>query len=323
MQGHIGLEDLRLLHAIGMAATLTGAARALGVNLSTAFRRLAALERRLGVRLFDRSRAGYTPTPAGEIALAAAESLLNGLGELERRLAGVDLRTEGAIRVTTTDTLLDFLAPAFAAFRAAYPRVTLDVVATNAFFTLTRRDADVAIRPSLTAPDYLVGRRVAGIAVAPYATPEYLARRSDRSDLREHDWIAPDETLRHLGSASWIAKNIPPGRVILKGNSLLVLLAAARAGIGIAPSPCYLGDADPALIRAGPVIPEMASALWLLTHPDLRRVARIRAFLDFMASWLADRHSVLEGLTPSGKLRKRHLARNADPSRNRTGRPVA
>lgn len=299
MQGQIGLDDLRLIFAIGEAATLGGAARRLGVDHSTAFRRLGGLEKRLGVRLFERARDGYSPTPAGEAAIAAAGALLHGLGQLEQRLAGEDLRPSGVVRITTTDTLLDFLAPALATFRTKHPEITLEVVAANAFFTLTKRDADVAIRPSLTAPENLVGRRIAEISTAPYATPKYLAKHPNRLALREHDWVAPDESLGHLGSAKWMQNQILPERVILRADSLLALRAAAGAGLGVAPLPCFLGDVDPLLARVGPTIPEMTSALWLLTHPDLRRVARIRAFLDFMAPWLAEKRDLLEGRSAS------------------------
>lgn len=295
MQERIGLEDLRLVHAIGKEATLSGAARKLGVDLSTAFRRLGALEKRLGVRLFERSRDGYTPTPAGELAIGAADSLLNGLAELERRLAGEDLRPSGTIRLTTTDTLLDFLSPGFAAFRDAHPQITLEVVATNEFFTLTRRDADVAIRPALTVPGHLVGRRVASLATAPYASSQYVAQHPQRTSLRDHDWIGPDDSLAHLGSAEWLRREVPAERVVFRANSLLALHAAARASMGVAPLPCYLGEQDPALIRIAPAVPEMASALWLLTHPDLRRVTRVRAFLEFMGSWIGSHRPLLEG----------------------------
>ncbi len=295
MQGRIALEDLRLVQAIAEAGTLSGAAQRLRVDHSTAFRRLHAREDRLGVRLFLRGRDGYTPTPAGEMAITTAREVLSSLQALEHRLAGEDLRPSGVVRVTTTDTLLDFVAPGLASFRAAHPEITLEVVAANAFFTLTRRDADVAIRPTLTPPEELVGRRIAAIAIAPYATPAYLSKHAGARPLAQYDWIAPDESLGHLSSAKWIAREIPAQRVVLKGSSLLALLAAARAGVGVAPIPCYLGDVDPELVRVAPPIPQMSSALWLLTHPDLRRVARIRAFLDYMAPWLADRRDLLEG----------------------------
>ena len=295
VQGRIALEDLRLVQAIAEAGTLSGAAQRLRVDHSTAFRRLNALEDRLGVRLFLRGRDGYTPTPAGEMASTTAREVLSSLQALEHRLAGEDLRPSGVVRVTTTDTLLDFVAPGLASFRVTHPEITLEVVAANAFFTLTRRDADVAIRPTLTPPEELVGRRIAAIAIAPYATPAYLSKHAGARPLAQYDWIAPDESLGHLSSAKWIAREIPAQRVVLKGSSLLALLAAARAGVGVAPIPCYLGDVDPELVRVAPQIPQMSSALWLLTHPDLRRVARIRAFLDYMAPWLADRRDLLEG----------------------------
>ena len=295
MQGQIGWEDLRLVRAIGETGALTGAARRLGVDHSTAFRRLGALEARLGVRLFERARDGYTPTPAGEATIAAAERILGDLGELERRIAGEDLRPSGTVRVTTTDTLLDFLAPCLAGFRVTHPEITVEVVATNAFFTLTKRDADVAIRPAASAPEGLVGRRIATLATALYAAPDYLARHPDRLDLRAHDWIGPDESLSHLGSAKWMRAEVSPERVMHRANSLLALRAAARAGMGVAPLPCYLADPDLTLRRVHPPLLEMESALWLLTHPDLRRVARIRAFLDFLFKWLLDQRQLIEG----------------------------
>lgn len=180
------------------------------------------------------------------------------------------------MRVTTTDTLLDFLAPAFAAFRAQHPEITLEIVAANPFFTLTKRDADVAIRPALTAPENLVGRRIGELATAAYAAPAYL-ERAGRRDLRDYDWLGPDETLAHLGSAKWLEKHVPPERIVLRSSSLLALRAAARAAMGVAPLPCYLGDADAALVRIGNPIPEMVSALWVLTHPSLRRSRRRRS----------------------------------------------
>lgn len=294
----IGLEDLRLVRSISEAGTLTSAARRLAVDHSTAFRRLDAVEARLGVRLFERGRDGYTPTVAGETAIAAARRVLAELDEVERRLVGQDLRPSGVVRVTTADTLLDFLAPFLADFRSTHPEIMLEMVVSNAFFTLTKRDADVAIRPAATAPENAVGRRVTRLATAPYAAPEYLARRPQSEDLRAHDWIGPDDSLDHLASARWMRAMLSPGAVVCRGNSLMALRAAARAGLGVAPLPCYLGDPDPSLRRVRPPLREMDSALWLLTHPDLRRVARIRTFLDSASAWLAGQRYLIEGEAP-------------------------
>jgi DNA-binding transcriptional LysR family regulator len=280
-------DDMRLVLAIGRAGTLVGAARALALNHSTLFRRLGALEAQIGVRLFERFRDGYTPTAAGEEVIALAERMDVDMTAVARRLAGQDLRPSGLVRVTTTDTLVHMLMPMLASFRSAHPEITLELAASNAIFNLSRRDADVAIRPALDPPDLLVGRRVATISFALYAATGYLKQRPKRLALAQHDWAAPDETLGHLKATQWIAATVPPERVVFRTGSLFTLYGAVRGGLGVAPLPCYLGDRDPALQRLGGLIPEFGTELWLLTHPDLRRVARIRAFMDFMAPALA------------------------------------
>jgi DNA-binding transcriptional LysR family regulator len=285
---------LRLLITIGAASSLTAAARRLKINHSTALRRLTAMEQRLGVRFFERARDGYTPTPAGETAIATASHVVEALDELERRLAGQDMRPSGVVRVTTTDTLIEPLAPMLAAFHAVHAAITLEIVTANAFFTLTRRDADVAIRPAVEVPEGLIARRIGSVATALYASAAYLNGRHD-TPLALHDWLAPDESLTHLHSARWLRAHIPPERIVASGNSLLFLRAAALAGLGVAPLPCYLGDADPSLQRVSGPLPEMDASLWLITHPDLRRVARVRALLDFAADFLRARRAVFEG----------------------------
>ena len=288
-------DDVRLVLAIGRAGTLVGAARALALNHSTVFRRLGALEAQIGVRLFERFRDGYTPTTAGEEVIALAGRIDTDVTAVERRLAGQDLRPSGLVRVTTTDTLVDLLTPMLASFRSAHPEITLELAASNAIFNLSRRDADVAIRPSLDPPDLLVGRRIATVSFALFAATGYLKRQPRRLDLAQHDWAAPDDTLAHLRATQWIAATVPPERVVFRTGSLFTLYGAVRGGLGVAPLPCYLGDNDAALRRLGGVMAEFDGGLWLLTHPDLRRVARIRAFMDFMAPALAAYGPLLAG----------------------------
>src|SRR5262245_29124784 len=136
------LDDLRLVHAIAAAGTLTGAARRLSLDHSTAFRRLNAVEKRLGARLFERRRDGYTPTEAGQAALKTAARTLDDLDDLERRLAGEDLRPSGVVRVTTTDTLVGLLSSMFVALRDEQPDITVELIVANPFLALRQRDAD-------------------------------------------------------------------------------------------------------------------------------------------------------------------------------------
>jgi DNA-binding transcriptional LysR family regulator len=292
----LGRTDLRLVLAIGAAGTLLGGARRLRVDHSTAFRRLNALEKELGVRLFERSRDGYVPTPAGEAMIATAAHVDEALVDLERQLAGADLRPQGTVRVTITDTGVSLLTPLFRRFREVQSEIALEIVVANAFFTLSRRDADVAIRPSAEVPEHLIAHRTAAVATAPYAARGYLAAQRRRA-LEDHDWIGPDESLGHLGSARWLRERVAPERIRYRANSLVAMQAAAREGIGVAPLPCYVGDADAGLSRVRGPIGEMAVNLWVLIHPDLRRTARVRAFVDFIVPELARLRPLIEGRT--------------------------
>jgi DNA-binding transcriptional LysR family regulator len=293
-QGPLALEDLGLVAALGVAGSLAQAARRLGVDHSTAFRRLGGLEQRLGVRLFERARTGYAPTPAGEIAIATAQRVLDELGGLERRLAGEDLRPSGTVRVTTSDTLVDFLAPIFAAFRGVHPEIVLEIVVSSTFFTLTRRDADVAVRPATDPGDTLVGRRVGTVAYAIYGLPRWFAD-GGAEVAADADWVGLEESLAHLAAARWMQAHVAPERIVQRANALSAILAGVRAGLGLAPLPCFVGDPVPDLARTPGTLAELETPLWLLTHPDLRRVARIRAFLDFAAEAIAARRAVLAG----------------------------
>lgn len=290
----IGRTDLRLVLAVGRAGTLLGGARGLGIDHSTAFRRLNALEERLGVRLFERRRDGYAPTAAGEEMIAAAERVDEELIGLERKLAGADLRPSGTVRVTITDTGVPLLTPLFAKFRAEHPEITLEIAVANQFFMLSRRDADVAIRPSADVPDDVIAHRIATIATAPYASQTYVDAHRGLA-LQEHQWISPDDSLSHLGSARWLQRNVASDRIGYRASSLVALQEAARENLGVAPLPCYLGDTDARLVRVAAPMREMDAALWVLLHPDLKRTARIRAFVDFIVPALARLRPLLEG----------------------------
>ncbi len=291
----LSLDDLRLIQAIADSGSLGGAAARLGVDHSSAFRRLRALEARTGARLFDRARHGYTPTAAGELAIAAAVRIAEELTALDRRLLGEDLRLSGVVRITTTDTLLHIVAPMLAQFREREPGIVVEVAAGNAIFDLTRRDADLAIRPTATVPEHLIARRVATVAMAPYAAPAYLARRTGDTPLAAHDWLAPDASLSHVGSARWIAAHIAPDRIVHRADSLVALMQAAKAGLGAAVLPCYLGDCEPGLRRIGATLPEATVPLWLITHPDLRQVRRIAALAQFLFDEFRGRSTLISG----------------------------
>jgi DNA-binding transcriptional LysR family regulator len=293
-----GLEwdDLRYVLAVAEAGSLAGAARDLGVNHTTVLRRVGAFERRLGLRLFERLPTGYVLTAGGEELIAAARHIDDTVTGLERKLAGQDLRLSGPVRITTTDTLMGSIFPEILAeFCAAHPGIGIEVAVSNLMFNLTKRDADVAIRPANDPPETLVGRRIAKVAFAIYASPRYLAQRRKADDLAAHRWVAPDDSLAATSVARWMHSEVPDSEIALRADSLLALRQAAQAGLGLAALPCYLGDTSPSLVCVHGPIAAMQTALWILTHADLRRTARIRAFTEFAADAFGRRRALLEG----------------------------
>lgn len=284
-QQALSLEDLALVRAIGEAGSLAGAVKTLGVDHSSAFRRLAALESRLGTALFRRSRRGYVPTEAGELAIGAAARILADAQALQRQLAGGDAREEGRLRITVPDTLARLAAAMCAAFTARHPALQCDLVVANAFSSLQQRDVDVALRASASPPDGLSARRLGPVATAAYA-PTGEKRGAPLPGGR---WIGFDDSLSHLSSARWLREHVAEDAIAMRVNSLPAALAACQAGIGRALLPVYFGDAADGVRRLRPALPDIRTDLWFATHPDLRRSARVRLLRGFAAEWLPAR----------------------------------
>jgi DNA-binding transcriptional LysR family regulator len=289
-------DDLRFFLAVARTGSLSGAAKALGVNHSTAFRRIEAFEARLGVRLFERHREGYALTLAGDEMREAAERVDTEIDAMERRVTGRDLRLSGPLSVTTTDDLATcLLGPPLASFQAACPGIDLSVILDNQFFNLSKRQADVALRPTGAPPDTLVGRRVAALAFAVYAAKGQAPKGRGRKALASRPWLAFDDSLGHLAAAKWLAREYGEAPVALRANNLLTLMTGAVQGMGLALLPCFMADPAPGLERVTGPVGDAQSSLWLLTHEDLRNTQRVRAFMDHMGDALAAQRGLLEG----------------------------
>jgi DNA-binding transcriptional LysR family regulator len=291
----IDWDDLRYVLAVADSGSLNRAASTLRVNRTTVLRRINAFERKHGVRLFERLPSGYTLTDAGNEILAAARGFEHAIVSLERKLAGQDLRAEGLVRVTTTDTLLaSVLHAPLATFKQEHPGISMDVTTSNAFANLSKRDADVAIRPAVDPPEFLMGRRVSSVAFAVYAA----AMSDGHGDTPSERWIGPDDTLAGTSVARWMRSVMPSVRPDIRTDSLVSMRELCAAGAGFAALPCYLGDSDARLVRVRPPIAEMATALWVLTHPDLARTARVRLLMDHVSAALGRQRPLLEGHRP-------------------------
>jgi molybdate transport repressor ModE-like protein len=301
--------DFQYFAAVGRTGGLARAARELGVNHSTVFRRINALENDLGVRLFERAAGRYVLTAAGEEMMATAARVEEQVTALDRRISGRDYRLSGTICVTTTDTIgLWFVQPYLFQFHQRYPGIQVELIISSEFFSLSKREADIAIRPTQKPPEELVGRRVSNIAWAVYGSRDYLKDKPKLrkpSDLARHAIVCGDDSLAHLAATRWVRTHAPETAVVHRSNSMMTQLYAVKAGFGLAVLPCFLAEPESALVRLLAPDPSLTSGLWLLTHRDLRDTARIRVFMDFMAQSIRSQKPLLEGKGSITGTRKR------------------
>jgi DNA-binding transcriptional LysR family regulator len=290
--------DLPLVLALARAGTLAAAGEVLEVDQSTVFRRLNELERRLGVRLFERSASGYRLTEAGALAANAAERMETELHALDREITGRDQQLSGAVKLTASETLSYGVLPQLIAHvRRTHPGIQLTLAIDNRMYDLSRREADVALRTRRPTEGDLFGRKLASVAWAFYgaSTQRPLRRRADALDFSGREVIGWDEPNDRIVTSTWLHQHVPAAQIVYRSNSFVQQLMAARAEIGIALLPCYLADAIPDLRRLASPIAELQSELWIVTHEALKDTARIRACLTIIGDGIASMHSLFEG----------------------------
>jgi DNA-binding transcriptional LysR family regulator len=285
-------DDVRLFLAVARSETLTRASASLDVSHSTVSRRLSALEAKINVALFDHSVSGYSRTEAGEAFYESALRMEEEFLRLTRTLAGRDALDEQTVQVSVPDVLANHLAPHLAAFRRRVPHIRLEISVENAPVDLNRREADIVLRASREPEQHLVGTRVGQTAWA-----VYVARPRKRTTVADADlaWIGYGRTLASLPVVAWMREHVPEERIALRTDSSVAAEAYARAGLGAACLWCLAGDRDRQLVRLTPPLPGVASDLWLLTHPDLRRSQRISTVRSFLARALRAERGPLEG----------------------------
>ncbi len=291
-------DDLRYVLAVARHGSAGGAARALDVAHATVMRRIRAIEQDFGMRIFERLPTGLVVTESGRVLLAAAESMDRTILETKRLLAGRTADLEGPLRVTATDSLMDALMPALLqSFRALHPAIVVEVLVTNSRLDLDAMDADVALRAAEHPPESWVGRRLARMNFAVYGTPDCVARQQGIA-WQEMDWLLPESPLLEAPVGRWIARTVDSRRAVFKANSFLTLRRMCESGLGVTALPCFLGTPSESLRRLELLPDEAATDLWVLTHEDLRKAPRVRAFLDHAATTLQAQKSLFEGAGP-------------------------
>jgi molybdate transport repressor ModE-like protein len=282
-------DDIQVFLAVVRAGSLSGAASGLGINHSTAWRRIQALESALEAQLFERSPQGYALTEIGAAMLPHAERVEEEVFALERAVVGSDTLPSGTISVTAPESMLALLTPIFVAFRERHEHIGVDVRLGDRFYDLDRREADVAIRPGLQPPDDAIGRKVCRVAWTVYGPHDLDVEHADALQ-----WIAYGEDLARLAAVQW-RKEKHGGAPLMTVNTVPGMRCLLSNGHCRGMLPCFAGDEEPTLRRLLPPIPEAASELWLLVHADLRRNARVRLFVDHAWDSLRELAPIFEG----------------------------
>lgn len=290
-------DDVRLFLALARFGSARAAALELGMSHTTVARRAESLESDLGTRLFDRDVGGYRLTGAGEAMMSSAERAEDALLGAERQLHGRDAELSGDIRVTTSDIIAThLLMPEAAEFTRQYPDIDLEVLISYDLFDLGRREADIAIRfmgGSRRPPDYLVGRKLVTAASCYYASQDYLSQHDLNDKQSDARWIGWNDDGRF---PEWVMSS-PFPHIPARGklNYAGMQVEAARAGMGLATLPCFIGDRVEGLMRVPDCEPYFDYDIWLLSHPDLRDAARLRTFRAFVVDLFEKKHELLTG----------------------------
>jgi DNA-binding transcriptional LysR family regulator len=287
-------SDLAVILAVARAGTLSGAARHLGLNHSTVFRKINAIEERTGVRFFDRLPSGYRATEAGEAAMTCAERIESEVHTLGREILGQDMRLQGHVRVTAMEGLAAQVLPGpVAEFVRQNRGVSVEIVGTVSALDLSRREAEVAVRATRKPPENAVGRKICDFQFAVYAAERYLQGREDLP-LHEHDWCMLKGINAWLVPVLFKKLKDVEEQTVLTCSSIIGVVEAAMAGAGLTLLPCYVGEAEPRLVRVGAPLPQLTLKLWLLTHPDLRETVRVRALIDFLYDVLLQQRELFD-----------------------------
>lgn len=288
-------EDIKSFAVAAKVGSVRGAAREMSVHHSTVSRRIDNLEHALGTRLFDRQPEGFILTAAGEELAVVVQDCGLRLGDAERLISGQDRDLSGVVTVTMAGPLaVHVFGPKMAEFAQAYPKIEIRMLSTTSVLDISRREADVAIRTDNNPPQSLVGKRFFPYYQTIYGSQDYLDGHDFQNNPEAARWISWQDKKEVL--PSWVYET-EFGRVPVWGYfpDPALQQSAARGGLGLVMLPCFIGDADPFLVRASSRRPHKARDIWLLTHSDLRRTARIKAFMTFAEKVLRDAKPLLTG----------------------------
>ncbi|MGN0924376.1 LysR family transcriptional regulator [Ectopseudomonas mendocina] len=283
MQYQIDHTDLSLVLALVRGRSLARAAELLQVDVSTVFRAVRRLEAALGVALFEKSRRGYEPSETAQALAEQAERAEQALDAARVALEQGKQVVSGTVRLTCTDAVLSsLLLPALARFMPNYPALSLELVTSNDFANLSRRDADLALRLTNQPPEHLVGRRLAKVSYVVCARDD----GQDRSDLARQSWIAPDESIPDHATVLWRLHDLPGVMPSYRCSSMYAVAQLTRAGLGVAALPDFILRNQQDLRALSAPLPGCDTELWLLTRPDCRALRSVQTLFEELSEAL-------------------------------------
>ena len=294
-------DDLRYFLEVQRAGSLTGAGVTLEADQSTVGRRLSAFEAKLGARLFFRTPDGFVATPAGERLLPRALQIEEAVQAVAREVSGAETRLTGTVRLTAPHSLgARIVAPLLVELAERWPEIDLELITDDRFLSLSKREADMAVRVGRPVGDpSLVARKLSDLGYGVYAARSYVERYGRPGPgFHGHRLIASE------GSRiedTWVAKHAAGARVVLRSNATAVQVEAVKAGMGVAMLSAYhFWDSSDAVELVSPKRVQILRELWLVLHRDLQHNARIRACADFLAEAVVKLRPRLSGFDRRG-----------------------
>ena len=278
-------DDLQIFLAVARAGRISKAARRLGVEHTTVARRLSALEDDLGVPLFYRTTTGYLLTSHGQNVLANAETMENAALAVAARAREGSGAIGGRVRVAMVPEFAShWLSPRLPAFRELHPQIDLQVLVGTRQRDLSRGEAELAIQSPRPHQSAMVSVRLARTSTALYAARSLVGSTrlwvDDAKSLRGLPLLVYTPGFHVLQQAKWFQPVLASGRVVLETNSSHTLLAAAKAGVGVAVLARFLARSHDDLVAVSDDVAE--NDVWLITHPEFRRDPKVRATSDFL-----------------------------------------
>ncbi|MEM9485932.1 MAG: LysR family transcriptional regulator [Cyanobacteria bacterium P01_F01_bin.116] len=269
-------SDLQVLLTFDREGTLQKTATKLAVDISTVSRRIRALEANLGQKLVENVSGRLVLTTFGEQAVQAAEAMAVESDHLQRSIQGKESGLSGVLRVALLDFLVFFHQDLLQLFSARYPHITLELVSgTSRVHSLTRREADIAIRVAKQPDETLVGMRALHTEYAIYA--HHSMAESSWADL---PWVGWDPSANARMIDTWMEKHVPIEQVRFRMNSAIAQFSMVEAGGGACILPVVYADLSEKLVRLSDYLDGFDTNIWLLTHRDLKRNGRVQAFLE-------------------------------------------